>query len=344
MRFLLSFMPPQAVSIQGERGMQENHTQRTVAMVLFDDVLMLDVTGPMDAFAIANRFLPEHHHYRLVTVAEGQGSIRGSCGLKVMADLRLEQLPVSIDLLLVPGGPGAYHVALPAIERWLPAAVARARRFGAICTGAFVLGRAGLLDGYRCTTHWNYVERLAQAFPDARVETEHIYVMDRDLITSGGITAGIDLALAIVAEDHGKALALEVAKVLLVARHRQGGQTPYGPLLAAVPRDGSPIARVQAYIVDHIDQPFTVQKMADLVAMSGRNFARTFQREVGITPLQYLQNARIDQARKLLECGDLPLKVVATRCGFGSDRHMRKVFCERIGMTPAQYRAQFGGS
>ena len=98
-----------------------------------------------------------------------------------------------------------------------------------------MLGRAGLLDGYRCTTHWNYVERLAQAFPDARVETEHIYVMDRDLITSGGITAGIDLALAIVAEDHGKALALEVAKVLLVARHRQGGQTPYGPLLAAVP-------------------------------------------------------------------------------------------------------------
>lgn len=210
--------------------------------------------------------------------------------------------------------------------------------------GVFLLGRAGLLGGYRCTTHWNYVERLAQAFPEAKVETEQIYVIDRCLITSGGITAGIDLALAVVAEDHGKALALEVAKVLLVARHRQGGQTPYGPLLAAVPRDDSPIARVQAYIVDHIEQAFTVQKMADLVAMSGRNFARTFQREVGITPLQYLQNARIDRARKLLEGTDLPLKVVAAQCGFGSDRHLRKVFCERIGMTPAQYRAQFGGS
>ncbi|WP_416468277.1 GlxA family transcriptional regulator [Pseudomonas sp. LFS044] len=323
--------------------MQENRAHRTVAMVLFNDVLLLDVTGPMDAFAIANRFLPEDRRYRLVTVAQSQGTIRSSCGLKVLADLRLEDLPANIELLLVPGGPGAYDVALPELERWLPGAVRGAKRFGAICTGVFLLARAGLLGGYRCTTHWNYVERLARAFPQAKVETEQIYVVDRDLITSGGITAGIDLALAIVAEDHGKALALEVAKVLLVARHRQGGQTPYGPLLAAVPRDGSAIARVQAYIVDHIDQAFTVQKMADLVAMSGRNFARTFQREVGITPLQYLQNARIDQARKLLEGSDRPLKVVAAQCGFGSDRHMRKVFCERIGMTPAQYRAQFGG-
>jgi len=323
--------------------MQENRAHRTVAMVLFNDVLLLDVTGPMDAFAIANRFLPEDRHYRLVTLAQSQGPIRGSSGLKVLADLRLEDLPASVDLLLVPGGPGAYDVVQPELERWLAQAVHSAKRFGAICTGVFLLGRAGLLGGYRCTTHWNYVERLAHAFPEAKVETEQIYVVDRGLITSGGITAGIDLALAIVAEDHGKALALEVAKVLLVARHRQGGQTPYGPLLAAVPRDGSAIARVQAYIVDHIDQAFTVQKMADLVAMSARNFARTFQREVGITPLQYLQNARIDQARKLLEGSDLPLKVVAAQCGFGSDRHMRKVFCERIGMTPAQYRAQFGG-
>ncbi|WP_322365739.1 GlxA family transcriptional regulator [Pseudomonas sp. Teo4] len=323
--------------------MQENRAHRTVAMVLFNDVLLLDVTGPLDAFAIANRFLPENRQYRLITVAEGQAAVRGSCGLKAVADARLEDLPAAVDLLLVPGGPGAYDVALPALERWLPQAVRSAKRFGAICTGVFLLGRAGLLNGYRCTTHWNYVERLAHAFPETKVETEQIYVIDRNLITSGGITAGIDLALAVVAEDHGKALALEVAKVLLVARHRQGGQTPYGPLLAAVPRDDTPIARVQAYIVDHIEQPFTVQKMAERVAMSSRNFARTFQREVGITPLQYLQNARIDRARKLLEESDLPLKVVAAQCGFGSDRHMRKVFCERIGMTPAQYRAQFGG-
>lgn len=324
--------------------MQQNRAHRTVALALFNDVLMLDVSGPMDTFAIANRFLPANKGYRLITLAEGEGAIRSSCGLRVVADLCLDDLPEAIDLLLVPGGPGAYDVAIPRLESWLSKAARSSSRFGAICTGIFLLGRAGLLDGYRCTTHWNYVERLAQQFPEAKVETEQIYVIDRNLITSGGITAGIDLALAVVAEDHGKALALEVAKVLLVARHRQGGQLPYGPLLASVPRDGSPIARVQAYIVDHIDEVFTVQKMADLVAMSSRNFARGFQREVGITPLQYLQNARIDHARKLLEGSDLPLKVVAARSGFGSDRHMRKVFCERIGMMPSQYRAQFGGA
>ena len=324
--------------------MEQSHAQKTVVLVVFDDVLMLDLTGPMDAFAIANRFLPETRHYRLLTLASRDGTIRSSCGLRMVADLCLDDVPPAVDLLLVPGGPGAYGVALAEIERWLPTAARGAARFGAICTGVFVLGRAGLLGGYRCTTHWNYVERLARQFPEAKVETEQIYVVDRNLITSGGITAGIDLALAVVAEDHGRALALEVAKVLLVARHRQGGQIPYGPLLAAVPRDGSPIARVQAYLVDHIDEAFTVRKMADLVAMSSRNFARAFQRDVGLTPLQYLQNARIDHARKLLEAGDQPLKVVAARSGFGSDRHMRKVFCERIGMTPNQYRSQFGGS
>lgn len=318
--------------------------QKTVAMVLFNNVLMLDVVGPMDAFAIANRFLPAEQRYHLLTLAEGEGTVRGSCGLKVLADGQLEQLPANVDLLLVPGGPGAYSMPLPGLERWLSHAARSAKRFGAICTGVFLLGRAGLLSGYRCTTHWNYVEHLSRQFPEAQVQTEQIYVIDRNLITSGGITAGIDLALAVVAEDHGRDLALEVAKVLLVARHRQGGQVPYGPLLAAVPRDGSPTARVQGYIVDHIEEPFTVQKMAELVAMSPRNFARAFQRDVGITPLQYLQNARIDHARKLLEGSDLPLKVVAARSGFGSDRHMRKVFCERIGMTPNQYRAQFGGA
>ena len=315
---------------------------KSVLMVLFDDVLMLDVAGPMDVFSISNRLLPKDRHYHMQTVAEHSGLVRSSCGLKVQADCTLQTLPSHVDLLLVPGGPGAYEVGHPAVSAWLPGAADRARRYGAICTGVFVLGEAGLIDGYRCTTHWNYVERLAKRYPQSRVETEQIYVIDRNLITSGGITAGIDMALAVVAEDHGKELALEVAKILLVVMKRQGGQTPYGPLLAAVPRDDSAIARVQAYIVDHIEEPFTVERMADMAAMSPRNFARAFQRDVELTPMQYLQNARIDHCRKLLEGTDMPLKVVACRCGFGSARHMRNVFSERIGMTPSQYREQFG--
>src|ERR1700712_3298224 len=323
--------------------MQDVGTHKTVVMVLFDDVLMLDVTGPMDVFSISNRLLPREKHYQLLTIADRHGLVRSSCVLKVQADLRLEDCPRNVDLLLVPGGPGAYGVSHPELNQWLPDAARSARRFDAICTGVFLLGDAGLLDGYRCTTHWNYVERLARRFPESRVETEQIYVMDRNLITSGGITAGIDMALAVVAEDHGKELALEVAKVMLVVMKRQGGQTPYGPLLAAVPRDGSAIARVQAYVVDHIDQPYTVERMAEVAAMSPRYFARAFQRDVGVTPMQYVHNARIDHARKLLESCALPLKVVASRCGFGSPRHMRKLFSERIGMSPVQYRQQFGG-
>ncbi|MFJ3483352.1 GlxA family transcriptional regulator [Pseudomonas sp. NPDC090202] len=323
--------------------MQDSGAHRTVVMVLFDDMLMLDVTGPMDVFSISNRLLPTDRHYRLLTLAAGHGTglIRSSCGLKVQADGRLSECPADVDLLLVPGGPGAYDGSHPALTAWLPDAARAARRFGAICTGVFLLGEAGLLDGYRCTTHWNYVERLAQRHPQTRVETEQIYVIDRNLITSGGITAGIDMALAVVAEDHGKELALEVAKVLLVVMKRQGGQTPYGPLLAAVPRDDTAIAKVQAYVVDHIDKAYTVQQLSELAAMSPRNFARAFQREVGLTPMQYVQNARIDNARKLLEGSELPLKVVACRCGFGSARHMRKVFYERIGLTPNEYRQQF---
>jgi transcriptional regulator GlxA family with amidase domain len=323
--------------------MQVASAQKTVVMVLFNDMLMLDVTGPMDVFSISNRLLPRENHYQLLTVAEGQGLIRSSCGLKVHADMTLADYPAGVDLLLVPGGPGAYGVSHPALNAWLPDAARSAKRFGAICTGVFLLGEAGLINGYRCTTHWNYVDRLAQRHPDTRVETEQIYVVDRNLITSGGITAGIDMALAVVAEDHGKELALEVAKVLLVVMKRQGGQTPYSPLLAAVQRDGTVVAKVQAYVVDHIEEPYTIARMAEIAAMSPRNFARAFQREVNLTPMQYVQNARIDHARKLPEGCELPLKVVAARCGFGSARHMRKLFSERIGLSPNQYREQFGG-
>jgi transcriptional regulator GlxA family with amidase domain len=323
--------------------MQGTIAHKTVVMVLFNDVLMLDVTGPMDVFSISNRLLPPEKQYQLLTVADSQGPIRSSSGLKVVADMTLKDYPAEVDLLLVPGGPGAYGVSHPSLNAWLPEAARSARRFGAICTGVFLLGEAGLIDGYRCTTHWNYVDRLAQRHPQTRVETEQIYVVDRNLITSGGITAGIDMALAVVAEDHGKDLALEVAKVLLVVMKRQGGQTPYSPLLAAVQRDGTVIAKVQAHVVDHIEAPYTIAGMAEIAAMSPRNFARAFQREVNLTPMQYVQNARIDHARKLLEGCELPLKVVAARCGFSSARHMRKLFSERIGMSPNQYRQQFGG-
>ncbi|MGR0138056.1 MULTISPECIES: GlxA family transcriptional regulator [Pseudomonas] len=314
---------------------------KTVAMALFPDFLLLDMAGPLEVFSIANRYLPPAQHYRILILGTESGPLRASNGVMVQADLLLEQALDAYDLLLVPGGPGAYNECHPALLPWLRAAVPRARRFGSICTGAFVLGYAGLLDGHRVTTHWHYTERLIKAFPKAIVETDRIYLQDGRLITSGGVTAGIDLALSVVAQDHGKQVAVEVAKVLLVVMKRQGGQAQFSPMTSAVAPQETPITRVQNHVLANLEQSFTVESMAALVDMSARHFARLFAKDVQMTPMAFLQGARIDRARHLLETTELPLKTVAFHAGFGSVRHMRFLFSEKLGLTPTQYRQQF---
>ena len=314
---------------------------KTVAMVLFPDFLLLDMAGPMEVFSIANRYLAPGEHYQLSTIGTEPGPLRASNGVNVQADRHIDQATECYDLLLVPGGPGAYNERHPPLLRWLQSAVNRAGCYGSICTGAFVLGHAGLLDGYRVTTHWHYTERLIKGFPKASVETDQIYVQDRNLITSGGVTAGIDLALAVVAQDHGKKVAQDVAKVLLVVMKRQGGQAQFSPLMATVAPHETPVTRVQNYVLEHLDETFTIERMAAIATMSTRHFARMFAREVSMTPMEFLQSARIDCARNLLETSDLPLKTVAFNSGFGSVRHMRFLFSEKLGLTPTQYREQF---
>ncbi len=314
---------------------------KTVAMVLFPDFLLLDMAGPMEVFSIANRYLPPSEHYQLTTIGTEPGPLRASNGVNVQADVHIDQANERYDLLLVPGGPGAYNERHPPLLTWLQSAVSRAGGYGSICTGAFVLGHAGLLDGYRVTTHWHYTERLIKGFPKASVETDQIYVQDRNLITSGGVTAGIDLALAVVAQDHGKKVAQDIAKVLLVVMKRQGGQAQFSPLTAAVAPHETPVTRVQNYVLEHLGEAFTIERMAGLATMSTRHFARMFAREVNMTPMEFLQSARIDCARNLLETSELPLKTVAFKSGFGSVRHMRFLFSEKLGLTPTQYREQF---
>lgn len=315
---------------------------KSVAMVLFPDFLLLDMAGPLEVFSIANRYLKPEDRYQLTTLGAVPGAIRASNGINVLPDALIDPQQGQWDLLLVPGGPGAYNEICPPLSLWLKDVASRARCYGSICTGAFILGHAGLLDGFRSTTHWHYTERLIKAFPATQVETDQIFVRDRQLITSGGVTAGIDLALAVVAEDHGKKVAQDVAKVLLVVMKRQGGQARFSPLAGEVPKEETPITRVQRHVLEHLDEPFGIERMAALAAMSPRHFSRVFMREVNMTPMAFLQNARIDRARELLESEDLPLKTVAWRSGFGSVRYMRQVFSERLGVTPSEYREQFG--
>lgn len=315
---------------------------KSVAILLFPDVLMLDVAGPVEVFAIANRYLASDQQYQICTISSAESTVRASNGLRLQADHVLEDAPQAFDLLLIPGGPGAYNGTYGKLLPWLQRVVPASRRYGSICTGAFILGDAGLLDGRQVTTHWNYTERLARRYPDARVGSDQIYIQDGELITSGGITAGIDMALAILADDHGRKVAVEVAKVLLVAMKRQGGQAQFSPLLAEVAKEDSPVARAQQHVLEHLADELSVDSLAAVAGMSTRNFARVFAREVGMTPMEFVNNARIDRARNLLETTKLPLKTVAFRSGFGSARCMRVLFSERIGLTPAQYRHQFG--
>lgn len=315
---------------------------KTVAFVVFPDFLLLDMAGPAEVFSLANRYLPAGAGYRLLTIGSVPGVIRASNGVALQPDQCIDQPAPGFDMLLVPGGPGAYNDQHDGLFPWLRAASQASKRFGSICTGAFVLARAGLLDGHRVTTHWHYTERLSQSCPKADVSTDQIYIHDGKLVTSGGITAGIDLALSIIAEDHGGKVALDVAKVLLVVMRRQGGQAQFSPLVAAVANQDSPITVVQNYVLEHLDEEFSIERLANLAGMSARHFARTFTREVKLTPMEFLQNARIDRARQLLESSELPLKTVAYRSGFGSVRHMRFLFSERLGLNPTEYRQRFG--
>lgn len=315
---------------------------KTVAILLFPDVLMLDVAGPAEVFSIANRYLAPEDHYRLCTISSTEHNVRASNGLRLLADHVLDDAPGAFDLLLIPGGPGAYNDKHEELQPWLRQAIQSSRRYGSICTGAFILGELGLLDGRQVTTHWNYIERLARRFPAALVSTDQIYIQDGELLTSGGITAGIDMALGILADDHGKKVAVAVAKVLLVAMKRQGGQSQFSPLLAEVAKEDSPIARAQQHVLDNLEQDLCVEGLAGVAGMSLRHFARVFARDVGMTPMDFVHSARVDRARVLLETTDLPLKTVAYRSGFRNERCMRVLFSERLGLTPAQYRHQFG--
>jgi transcriptional regulator GlxA family with amidase domain len=315
---------------------------RNVAVAIFPGVQALDVAGPVDVFAEANRFVAPHEHYAVTLLAATAEPVRASNGINMSADDTFGSASREFALALVAGGPALPETApqQPLLD-WLANVAARCERYGSVCTGAFALGHAGLLDGRSVTTHWQHAAQLAEQFPRANVDFDRIYLRDERLVTSAGVTAGIDLALALVAEDHGPKVALSVAKRLVVFAQRQGGQSQFSPYLTAPADDTSPIAKVQAHVMRHIGARLTVQELADVAGMSARNFARVFVQETSITPHEFIERARVDAARKLLESGDGALKAIAYDCGFGNPDRMRIVFSKRIGVTPMQYRERF---
>ena len=318
---------------------------RHIALLVFPGVQALDVTGPMDVFAEANRFLPHDERYVLTVIGTEPGPVACCNGLILQPHHAYSEVAPGeqqYDLVLAAGGAGLQGDAWDVdVYTWLRRFCTAARRHGSICNGAFVLAHAGLLAGRTVTTHWNAATALGTLCPDANVVADNIFVQDGALYTSAGVTAGIDLALYLVAQDHGKAIALDVAKRLVVFTQRAGGQSQFSPYLMPYTEYASPVAQVQAYVREHLAEDLSVGVLAGVARQSLRNFARVFAQETRMTPAVFVESARIDAARVLLEQSHVPLKRIASQCGFGDAHTMRQVFKRRLGITPQQYRAHF---
>jgi transcriptional regulator GlxA family with amidase domain len=225
--------------------------------------------------------------------------------------------------------------------RWVRAMAPRVRRLGSVCSGSFVLAEAGLLDGRRATTHWEWCATLAERYPAVTVASDPIFVRDGKIYTSAGVTAGMDLALALVEEDHGRELALEVARQLVMFLRRPGGQSQFSAQLAAQTADREPLRDLQSWISEHPEADLSVPALARRVAMSPRNFARVFTREVGMTPARFVESVRVEAARRRLEESASGVDSVAAACGFGTAESMRRAFLRIVRVPPAAYRHRF---
>ena len=278
---------------------------RRVTVVAFPDVEVLDVAGPLEVFAQAAHFRRAAYTTEILT--SGASPIVCSAGVK-----------------LVPDGTAP-----------------RVRRLASVCSGTFLLAEAGLLDGRRVTTHWRGCDELARRYPALTVERDPIFVRDGTVYTSAGVTAGMDLALALVEEDHGRQLALRVARQLVMFLKRPGGQSQFSAQLALQTADREPLRELQAWIADHLDGDLSVPVLAAEVAMSERNFARVFTRDVGVTPARFVERARVEGARRRLEESADGVEMVAARCGFGSAEVMRRAFLRLLGVPPSAYRGRF---
>jgi len=318
-------------------------------MVGFDGFQLLDVTGPLEVFSRASRLLESEGHrgpapYRVELLAAAPGPVCSSSGLEMHAARSWRDFDYA-DTLLVAGGAGVTRALEDdELSQWIRAQAPRARRYGSVCTGALLMARAGLLQGRRVTTHWACVEELLRLEPELRLARDVLFVRDGRLWTSAGVTAGMDMALAMVGEDWGRRLALEVAQQLVMYISRPGGSAQRGaPLEAQVRALDSRFSHLAARIQERPDADLSVTVLASWCDMSPRHFARCFLEEMGTTPARFVEGVRFEAACQALASSDAPAARVAASCGFGTAETLRRVFLKRVGMTPAQYRRRPGG-
>jgi transcriptional regulator GlxA family with amidase domain len=323
------------------RKINPKRESRLVVMLVYPGIMTMDVFGPLEAFATANS-VANRPLYRLAIASMDGAAVETSIGVSLAPSIAAPAIQEPIDTLLVSGGHG--QIAARTDKRllaWLKTEGRKARRAGSICTGAFVLAAAGLLDGKHATTHWAMADELGRRFPKVTVDADRIFVRHAGIYTSAGVTAGIDLALALIEEDHGRKLALRVARALVVYLQREGGQAQFSSRLQAQFTESAPIRRVQDWAFDNLAADLRAPALAAQAGMSERTFRRSFAAETGETPRDFVERARVDAARQMMEESRLPLQTVARRCGLETMDTLRRAFVRRLGITPQQYRARF---
>jgi transcriptional regulator GlxA family with amidase domain len=316
---------------------------RVVEVLAFPLVQVLDVTGPLQVFATANDLVREaggRPPYDVRVVARSGAQVTASAGLK-LSTAPFPLAGAAVDTLMVAGGQGVQAAAAdPVIIKWVQARAKQARRIASVCTGAFLLAASGLLDGRRAVTHWSFCAELARRFPKVRVESDPIFVRDGPIWSSAGVTAGIDLALALVEEDLGSALALAVARYLVVFMKRPGGQAQFSTALSLQAADDE-FGALHQWINHHLADDLPLPVLARQAGMSERSFSRHYAEATGLTPARAIERLRVEAARRLLSESGLPMKRICQRCGFGSEETMRRSFLRLLAVTPQDYRSRF---
>ncbi|MGW0187424.1 GlxA family transcriptional regulator [Streptomyces sp. NPDC003362] len=321
--------------------------ERLVVIVLFEGVDLLDVTGPPEVFSLVRREVPETAGYRVVLAAETPRPVTTAAGVRILPDITFDEVSAeSIDTLLVPGSVEidsrrrVHALTDPAVVARVKELAGRSRRVASVCVGAHILAAAGLLDGKRATTHWSTAQQLAADHPAVEVDADPIFIREGDVWTGAGISACLDLSLALVADDFGEAVALRVARQLVMYLKRPSGQSQFSVPLEPVSTTRR-VEDLRHHIMRNIAEPLTVADLAEYAHLSERQLTRVFKAELGMTPSAYVESARVEMARNQLESTDATLERVVSACGFGTTDTLIRAFRRRLNTTPTEYRRRF---